>query len=223
MKRVLVLVEGQTEDSFARNVLAPHLFGHNLSLIPKLLKTSDRPGRESSGGLTSFRRFEKELRRLLGDSNAAAVTTMIDLYGLPAGFPGADSLPEGGQAQASHLEQALGEHIGDRRFVPFLTLHEFEALLFSDPSQLAEPFPDLSPGVSEELRAIRMKFQGPEDIDGGRDTHPSRRIENLIPNFRKRLHGPQIAQRIGLARIREQCPHFDGWVRKLESLGASPP
>jgi hypothetical protein len=46
MKRVLILVEGQTEETFVRDVLAPHFLARNVALTPKLLVTR----RVKSGG-----------------------------------------------------------------------------------------------------------------------------------------------------------------------------
>ncbi|HJU04980.1 MAG TPA: hypothetical protein VJ692_07475, partial [Nitrospiraceae bacterium] len=38
-------------------------------------------GPHFKGGITDFRKVEDDLRRLLGDTDAALITTMIDYYG----------------------------------------------------------------------------------------------------------------------------------------------
>ena len=37
------------------------------------------------------------------------------------------------------------------------------------------------------------------------------------------LHGPIVAERIGLEILRAKCTHFDRWVTKLEQLGSPDP
>ena len=58
-------------------------------------------------------------------------TTMIDLYGLHSDFPGieeAERLRQDPQARVRSLEASWSGDIGDQRFIPFIQLHEFEAL-----------------------------------------------------------------------------------------------
>ena len=94
MKRVLILVEGQTEETFVRDLLNPSLAPHDLYLIPTLVKTKRvKSGPDFKGGVTQYSHVRKDLVRLLQDTNATAGTTMLDFYGLPSGFPGFDKCP----------------------------------------------------------------------------------------------------------------------------------
>ena len=77
---------------------------------------------------------------------------------------------------------------------------------------------DRPPGLIEKLKAIRSKFETPEDINDGCTTHPSKRIEDLMPTYQKRVNGPFLADRMGLHAIRAECPRFNQWVERLESL-----
>jgi hypothetical protein len=88
-------------------------------------------------------------------------------------------------------------------------------LLFAQPQQIAETFPHVAQakGLLKEVSGL-----SPEEVDEGHDTHPAARISRYIPGYRKPLHGPLIAQRIGLATIRARCPHFNRWLDKLENL-----
>ena len=94
-------------------------------------------------------------------------------------------------------------------------LHEFEAVLFTDLETLEEVV-----GVSPDFQALGdwQSFSSPEEINGGKDTHPSARLERAYRGYRKVLHGSQAVKRIGLERIREKCTHLDEWIRKLEEL-----
>jgi hypothetical protein len=227
MRRVNILVEGQTEESFVHNLLSGHLADRGVFITPILLTTKrvknrdtrerSLPGRRFKGGITTYNKARRDVRKLLGDREAL-VTTMIDFYGLPPDFPGIDSLPAGnGYERVRHLEQAFANDIDVDRFRPFLTLHEYEALLFSRPEMIADAFPKQA--VTKQLQKIRRRFSSPEEINQGRETHPAARITSLVTGYRKPFHGTLIAKRIGLAQIRRECAHFAEWVAWLESLG----
>ena len=102
--------------------------------------------------------------------------------------------------------------------MPFLALHEFEAFLFTDPAITAAVIP--APEKTPELIAISEGF-APEDINERVDTAPSKRLEQVFPTFKKTLHGPTAAKRIGLEAIRARCPHFNSWLTRLEQFAAS--
>jgi hypothetical protein len=220
MNKVLIYVEGQTEETFVRDVLAPHLVGRDVWLIPVLARTKrTSDGRTFKGGIVSYTQVRGDLAKLLGDTSATLVTTMLDYYGLPGDFPGKRSLSERDAYQkVTSLEDAFRRDIDHPRFLPFLTLHEFEALLFAQPEQIVQMFPDAG-----QVDRLLQEVSGlaPEEIDEGQDTHPAARIGRYLPGYRKRLHGPMIAGRIGLETIRARCIHFRQWMAKLEDLSAA--
>lgn len=212
MNRVHILVEGPTEETFVDTVLNPHLASWAIELNPILV-----------GGHTKYAVFRKIAQSLLNDSKALLVTTMLDYYGLPQDFPGQITLPAGNcYTQVQYLEQAIFSDIGDRRFLPYLSLHEFEAILFSDPEKIVQVLPDLKGSkrrkIGQQLARIRQQF-APEEIDDNPQTAPSKRLLSLIPEYRKTIDGPAVARHIGLERIRNECPHFNQWLTRLEGLG----
>lgn len=84
MKRVLVLVEGQTEETFVKRVLGEHLSRFGVYAAPTIAATKRvKSGKKFKGGVVSYARARRDLLRLLGDSGAAAVTTMIDYSSAP--------------------------------------------------------------------------------------------------------------------------------------------
>ncbi len=218
--RVLVYAEGQTEEVFVKQVIVPHLSPRGIYVIPTLAKTRrTKYGPHFKGGITSYERTRRDILGLLGDSNATLVTTMIDFYGLPREFPGVASIPSGScYARVAYLEEAFSKEIGHPRFKPYFQLHEFEALVFVRPSEVARVFglPEKQP----ELESIRALFGSPEEIDDGETTAPSKRLRALFPAYQKPLHSPLIARRTGLEALRKECRHFDGWLNLLERLGA---
>ena len=118
------------------------------------------------------------------------------------------------------LEKAFGDDIGHRRFVPYIQLHEFEALLLSDPSAFAAQFLSHDKPI-EHLIQLAAQHESPELINDGPTTAPSKRIIQQIPEYEgaKVSVGPLIAAKIGLLAIRQKCPHFDEWLRILKQLG----
>lgn len=228
-KRVHILVEGDTEEKFVKEILAPHLWLFDILVTVTLASTKQvkersqiergKPGRIFKGGVTRYSKLKFDIMQLMADRDAAAITTMIDFYGLPDDFPKPERLSPLSNCYewVAVYEQALVGDIGAERyrFIPFLTLHEFEAWLFSDLTAVASAFPGQS--VSE-LETIVSQFDSPEEINEGRTTHPSARLKTHLRRYDKAYHGPLIANRIGLDTIRKQCPHFDQWLSRLESL-----
>jgi hypothetical protein len=223
MKRVLILAEGQTEEAFCNEVLRPHFAHLSINVNATRIATSvSRSRREYRGGHGSqYSHIESDLRRLLGDTNAAMVTTMIDYYALPAAFPGLNTRPKGSCTQrVAHLEASWAKKVGNSRFLPHLTLHEFEAMVFAGPDEVARHFS--VPDAREKMERILRTFSSPEEIDEGRDTCASRRLINSLPAYVKRVDGPILTEQIGLARIRSACPHFHHWLCRIEALSESP-
>lgn len=218
MKRVLVLVEGQTEERFMKDVVCPHLWEINLDLNPKIAVTKRvKSGPDFKGGITDYQKVANDVNRLLSDTDAVAVTTFIDYYGLPSDFPGMTSRPPGNPIQrVGHVETEWRNQIADLRFHPYLMTHEFEALLFAKPDELSAALN--VPNVLSQLEEVRASFSTPEEINESPESAPSKRILSISPGYQKTVHGPMVAGRIGLQLIREQCTHFNDWLGWLESL-----
>lgn len=225
-KKVLVLAEGQTEEAFIKQVLAPTLAG--LWLVPTVVKTKVTGARPEKGGSVPYQEFRRQLNLLLRDSFARVVTTMVDYQGLGADFPGRKA-PEGAtpRERVGFVEAAMKTDLNDSRYRPFVVLREFEALLFAKPAVIASVL--RKPALAKRLQAVRDEYSAtPEEINDSPVTSPSARIESACAElcgsarvFRRRTHGPSIAGRIGLDQIRRACPHFDGWVKSLLEIAAS--
>ena len=223
MRRAVVVCEGQTEEAFISRVLYPAFAHGGLHLQGITVETS--PGHK--GGAMHYGRLRPALRNALADSRVVAVTTLIDLYKLAPDFPGyavARAQPNL-MARLSTLEAALHADIvahcscNPTRFFPHIQPHEFEALLFSDIKALATVEAGWS-GAAEALSNARSAVTTPEHINDGHVTKPSARLESLLqnPGYRKLRHGPIAAERIGLARIESECPHFAAWLARLRVL-----
>lgn len=220
MIRVHVICEGQTEEMFVNELLQPFFLTKGVHLIPALV---GKPGHK--GGNFKFERLQADVKnRLLGDSNAYC-TTFFDYYGLPSSFPGKDTLGSHADiaSKATTLQTAmtaeLARLIGSeamRRFIPFVQMYEFEALLFSDPEAFARGVGREQ--LSQALIQIAEQFESPEHINNSPMTAPSKRIEVLMNDYEKPLMGSLAALEVGLATMRAKCSLFDAWLTRLEAL-----
>lgn len=219
IRRGLILVEGQSEERFVKEVLGPHLLLLGLQLTPTLLTTKVvKSGPNFKGGISHFKRFDDDMRRLLhGAGRDGIVTTMLDYYRLPTDFPGMADRPSKSDpvARVSHVEKAISDYYNDRRLIPFLALHEFEAWIFSCSDTL--PTVMAQPHLQPQFAAVCNQDAMPEQINERPNQNPASRIAAIFPAFRKTLHGPTALMRIGLPLVRQRCPHFDAWVTLLES------
>jgi hypothetical protein len=225
MARLNLTVEGQTEQMFVVRSLKGHLASHNVFVRkPRLTALGKKKGRVHRGGLRSYEPARNDIIRWLTEDQDpdAYFTTMIDLFRLPKDFPGYRDAAAIRDAydRVAKLESALAEDIQDPRFVPYIQLHEFEALLLSDPAGFGCYY-----DKNEYARGIRGLLElcarhPPELIDDGEQTAPSKRIGKEIPDYlhAKPTAGPIIAEHIGLDTIRKKCPHFDQWLKRLEAL-----
>lgn len=225
MARLYLFAEGQTEQTFADTLLKPHLAQHQVYMHnPVLVAHAKKKGRVHRGGGRSYLPIKNDIIRFLKQDKVSDVffTTMIDLYAIYTDFPGtseAKSMPTDPSEKIKFLEEAFAKDIGDPRFIPYLQLHEYEAYLFSDPTCFEYLNPESNQGV-EALTEIAAQYKTPELINEGQQTAPSKRIINLFPSYGKAkpTFGPQLAQIVGLPKIRERCQHFNEWLIKLESL-----
>lgn len=220
MIRVHVICEGQTEETFVKEVLGPHLTRLGVSLIASLV---GKPGHK--GGCVTTSRMVGDIKRRLLDDGRAWCTTLFDFYGLDQNFPGRrEAMGKGNISEkALAVEDALRAHVmrevGDsvaRRFVPYVQMYEFEGLLFSNPVKMATGL--CRKDLVSEFSSIRNEFATPEDINDSPATAPSKRIQKLIPGYEKPLYGSLAVIEIGLDEIRRECPLFNQWVEILEKL-----
>jgi hypothetical protein len=230
MARLLVHVEGQTEEDFVNEVLLNHLVAQGYESVGARIIGNARL-RRKRGGIRPWPSVRRDILNHLRQDPGCIATTMVDYYGLPRGgdgaWPGrAGASGPGVKDKASSVEKALLRDVAEvmggdfdrTRFVPFVVIHEFEGLLFSDCAAFSRGIG--RPDMESEFRQIRDRFETPEDINDSPVTAPSKRVEGLVPGYEKPLFGTLAALEIGLERIRAECPHFANWLSRLESLVA---
>ncbi len=216
---VTVLVEGMTEQRFIKQVLGPYLAERKVYLTPIIL---DKPGQK--GGDVRFVRAKNDIEKHLKQRRDTWVTLLVDYYGIKPDWPGH---PES-KTQIDHVQkfeimrrktgfaicELIPDHDPARRFIPYFSMHELEALFFSDPACLALKLGITQQRVDEILQACGE----PEKINDRMDTAPSKRLEKLNPRYKKTTTGIAVAESIGVETMRAYCPIFNGWISCLEEL-----
>lgn len=219
-KLVQVIAEGPTEQKFVENVLAPYLAMKGVYMTATVMS---KPG--VNGGDVRFSRACKQIANFLKQRSDTIVATFVDYYGVKE-WPGLAELGalhkptpkqisdimNNASIEALRKDKSLASINVVSRYIPFLAVHEFEALLFSDPAKLAQGI-----GIEEAtvVQAINDCGGSPELVNNCPETAPSKRIISWAKRYKKTIQGVDIAGKIGIDKIRSQCPLFDQWLNKL--------
>lgn len=222
MIRLHFTAEGSTEQNFVRKILTPHLAALGVYSDARCVMTSrdNRTAREYRGGVISYQKAKADIMTWIKEDNRqeCRFTTMFDLYRLPNDFPGyleANNKTDPYE-KVTFLENAIAEDINDSRFIPYIQLHEFEALIFADPQKLDWEYLDHQRSIMNLVSMVEEL--NPELINERPELSPSNRIINQIPEYDKATAGVSVVEKIGLDVLREKCRHFNAWVTQLEQL-----
>ena len=222
-----VLCEGQTEQGFVEGVLKPYLLQRGIKAVKSVLITTNRK-LNARGGMLSFPQAKRDLELMSktlvdGEYEKHILTTMFDLYALPDDFPGYEDAMKINDkyARVNCLERAFASEIKDKRFVPYIQLHEFEALVFCGIDRLKDMYPDSEKGCKILSMALESQ-SNPELIDDSPQTAPSKRIIKAIEeesethyNYNKPKTGRYITESVGIDNLRDHCRHFNEWIERL--------
>lgn len=213
MKKIFIYCEGKTELYFVKQILFDYFDKKEIYLIPILCHTKEGPQKVYKGGITSYSKVIRELKKLCHDNKNEQITSFIDYYGLK-NLPQLDAgLKKYNLIKA--LEMQMKADVGCSNYIPYVSFHEFESLLFSDPTK----FSYLNKNAVSKFERMLLEFEeNPEFINNGISTAPSKRILNLIPGYSKTIDGLKIAKSISLQVIRSKCKHFSEWIRALEEI-----
>lgn len=217
---IIIIVEGRTEQIFIEKLLAPYLANKNVYIRATQVS---KPGQK--GGDVHFSRVKKDLELHLKQRSDTFLSTMVDYYGvkewpglevartLKSPFEIAKTINESTKKEVENLFPELKTNF---RFIPYIAIHEFEALLFSDAEILSNKL-----GVAKtKVEAVITEFESPEAINNNPNTAPSKRLNNWSPNhnFRKTTMGITIAEAIGIQKMRDNCPLFNAWLMEIEKI-----
>ncbi|MCL2124304.1 MAG: DUF4276 family protein [Desulfovibrionaceae bacterium] len=221
MIRLHIITEGPTEKSFANNVLKPYLANFSVFVDSRCILTSKdkRTSKKYSGGLPSYAKAKNDIMAWLKEDahTECRFTTMFDLYALPNNFPGYKEAKEVVPYERVRiLEERMAQSINDRRFIPYIQLHEFEALILAAPQNLALEYLDREAAISKLVAMVGDK--NPEEVNDDPKNAPSKRILREIPEYRKTTAGVSVVAKTGLPTLRTKCRHFNDWLTRLEQL-----
>lgn len=221
MKRIFVVTEGQSETNFVKSVLAPY-FVDRCIFIPNTVVTKNdyRNGIVYKGGISNYQQIRNTLTKSLMSASKSPdsfVTTMFDYYGLPRDVPGMNGIGdiEDPYQRISVIESAIAdaESSNTHFFFPYIQLHEFESMIFSDLSVLQDMYFEYDIAYLE--KSLEQQ-ENPELINNGIETAPSKRIYKCIPHYDKANVGVDILAQIGIENIATKCKHFSGWLEQIE-------
>lgn len=213
MTRVCIVCEGPTEANFVQQCLVPYLAQSQVYAYASIIRAPS--GRHKGGRVT----VERLARHLSHEYHAFdRLTTLVDFYG----FQDRDGRSRADIEQAIFdRTRSLTKNFDPRHVIPYVQMHEFEGLLFSDPAAFEFVIDGWNEDVKEALLSVSQAFQNPEEINDSPETAPSKRILRIFQQgtYSKTEHGSLIAEAIGIDEIREKCPAFNEWVGKMQAWG----
>lgn len=222
MKKIFIVTEGQSETNFVNKVMVPY-FVSRCILIPitVVTKADSRRGKVYKGGVANYGQIRNTLLKTLSsaaNSKNSCVTTMFDFYRLPTDVPGVSDAEKISDPyeKVDIIERKILEKEGydDNFFFPYIELHEFEAMIFSDVTKLEEAYFDYD---LTALKECVKEQSNPELINNGEETAPSKRIINCINCFDKANVGVDVLDKIGIENIAKKCRHFAEWMKRIEA------
>lgn len=187
--RLNIIAEGQTEMEFAKNTLSVHFEPFGIMVDSRCVITSKTKHRDYRGGLLDYSRAKKDIINWIKEDRGDKpfFTTMFDLYSLPNDFPKFDASLKINDPyeRVDFLENAMAENIDYFKFIPYLQLHEFEALLLANPDALLLEYTEAKNEIEELKKIVKSYDNNPEKVNTGKETAPSKQIISLIPKYYK--------------------------------------
>lgn len=217
MKRLIIVVEGDTEKEFIDKVLSPYLYSKGFQSV-NCFKI-----KHTKGGLTNYQHLKTDLINCIYENNIL-VSTLIDFYALPKDFPKYEDSKTivNKEDRLTFLEKAIVEDLETEKgqyfpnLLPYIQLHEFEALVFSSIEAIKSLY-SIEDAKFNELEKIIAAYPNPEDINDSPQTAPLKRLKNdqLIKGYNKINDGIMIIEEAGIETVLRKCPRFNNWVQTL--------
>lgn len=220
-----ILCEGQTEERFVKEVLKPYFKDSGMVLKHRLLFTSRK--KNAQGGMLSYSQAKRDLQIWIKENEGRSsethyYTTMFDYYALPDDFPGYDDAQSCADPydKVKKIEDEFSKDMSVPNFIPYIQLHEFEALCFCDISQMVSLYPKEEKSIRMLQRVLEQYDGNPELIDNSPQTAPSKRIidaveKHRLHHYNKPQSGVAVAKNIGIDKLMDTCRHFREWIERL--------
>ncbi|QEK51034.1 DUF4276 family protein [Pedobacter aquae] len=209
MSRLVFIVEGDTEIILVQNLIVPYFInkGFNNPIHAQTIISNRK--QHKKGGVVGYDKFKNEVKRTLAQGNVI-VTTFIDFFRIPTDFPSYTT----DSSLVDKIENAIHTDFNNHpNFIPYIQLHELEALMFSNIAGFDLVIDDQK--SLDKIKKIIDDYPNPEDINNSPATAPSKRLEKIY-NYDKTGDGEMIFEMIGIDAIIEKCPRFANWLKVLE-------
>lgn len=211
MKRLYIIVEGQTEQEFVNSMIAPYMQQFGIYDVTPILIRTSKTGR---GGFVNYEHLKNDAIKLLHSKNDDFIVSMfVDFFRIPE-VPKKErwEIKNNHIEKVEEMEQCIAEDISDCRFIPYIQLHEFEALLFSSNKGFESYFAEKEANSTQQ---IIDSYENPEDINSSPEGAPSKRLLAIKDDYDKVVEGNLIALEVGFNDILAKCPRFKAWIDKL--------
>lgn len=197
---ISIVCEGPTEVDFIKKKLNKEYFNPiNISLKPIAInKTAHQQSLEGNISVDRLVTFVKK-------AEFKIVTTLVDFYG----FKKTD------KKTPHEIEEELEARVNQEFFIPYLQVHETEALWFSDKNAIAGA-KNANDQQQRMLSDIIQQYPNPEDINDSRETAPSKRLEKIFTDYKKIIDGNHIFDKISVETMKSKCPRFAKWLDIIE-------
>ena len=195
---VSVVCEGQTEVDFIKCLNEKYFNPKEISLKPVSYNKST-----SMNGNVSVDRIVQYIKK----AKHPIVTTFVDYYGFK----------HQSSRSVTQIEEEIKEKANKEFLIPYLQMHEIEALWFSDIKEVKNP----NDSQVDMLMKIIDEYPNPEDINNSPQTAPSKRLESIFPDYQKVLDGKLISNKLSIPKIQEKCPRFSKWLKDIEDMANS--
>lgn len=206
-RRLVFIVEGDTEVAVVHELIIPYLLGlgYTVSMNAQTILTNRK--KYKKGGVINYEYLKNDVERVLAQGHVI-VTTLVDFFRLPTNFPDfstdAKDIPT--------IEVGMYETFNTSNFIPYIQQYEIETLFFSK----VEAF-ELAIDEEEQLQQLReiaINYPNPEDINGGAETAPSKRLQKIF-GYKKAVDAELVLDELDVPTIRAKCPRFDHWIQRV--------
>lgn len=211
--RLVFIVEGDCEEYLVNQKIIPYLYLQvpaGVSWTMNVQKITTNRKLHARGGNVSYAYLEADIRRTSKQNGGNTyITTFLDYFRLPNDFPGYQT------QNIDLIEEAMSHDLPEIKLIPYIQKYEFETLLFSSKDALS--FVIDSPSGMNDIERILDQFPNVEDINGGSETAPSKRLAHIFP-YNKVIDSMLVLDMVEMSVILDKCPRFSGWIAKLVHL-----
>ena len=209
VNNLYIYCEGATERTFVEDKLYPYLLPKGIAAFAVL--AGDGRSRDKVG-ISGYHQVKRELTRLCREHPNGYVTTLI-YYSPPLNvdfdYDQSGSISD----QIANKERGVEQDIGFENLMMHFQQYEFEAIFFSCP----DAFDGLGKNISKTIRRIADEAGGPEFINTSPNSMPSKRLDKIIPGYRKTkvYHTQMLLEKMSLKEICSGCDHFRQWIERI--------